>query len=299
MRAMRARRARRARRAIDGASPAPALGLQAEVSSRDTSRSNAERPVGARFGFGFGFACGLRLRLRFRFRFRLRLRLGLGLAPGLQRQSPPLPRFRPRRAAPRHCDAAQQRRPIALSRQVISTHALAHARHACAHSRQCACACLSHSRAQASQMSAHSLQISPARALRLAIAPDANRHINAQSTSSRTQAARPDASGSRRHATAHWSHARAHASHARMHASYRSFIVRSLLSDIGTDDARNPRARRHASAIRLRRHGSDTVSTPFQHGPDTEGASRPEPFPPARGPHATRVAHARDAPPEK
>ncbi|AJX52846.1 hypothetical protein BO06_108 [Burkholderia mallei] len=215
-------------------------------------------------------------------------------------------------AAPRHCDAAQQRRPIALSRQVISTHALAHARHACAHSRQCACACLSHSRAQASQMSAHSLQTSPARALRLAIAPDANRHINAQSTSSRTQAARPDASGSRRHATAHWSHARAHASHARMHASYRSFIVRSLLSDIGTD-ARNPRARRHASAIRLRRygfgdtasairlrrHGSDTVSTPFQHGPDTEGASRPEPFPPARGPHATRVAHARDAPPEK
>ncbi|ACQ97643.1 hypothetical protein M218_06870 [Burkholderia pseudomallei MSHR338] len=202
-------------------------------------------------------------------------------------------------AAPRHCDAAQQRRPIALSRQVISTHALAHARHACAHSRQCACACLSHSRAQASQMSAHSLQTSPARALRLAIAPDANRHINAQSISSRTQAARPDASGSRRHATAHWSHARAHASHARMHASYRSFIVRSLLSDIGTDDACNPRARRHASAIRLRRHGSDTVSTPFQHGPDTEGASRPEPFPPARGPHATRVAHARDAPPEK
>ncbi len=45
-------------RAIDGASPAPALGLQAEVSSRDASRSNAERPVGARFGFGFGFGFG-------------------------------------------------------------------------------------------------------------------------------------------------------------------------------------------------------------------------------------------------
>lgn len=48
-------RAMRARRAIGGASPAPALGLQAEVSSRDASRSSAERPVGARFGFGFGF----------------------------------------------------------------------------------------------------------------------------------------------------------------------------------------------------------------------------------------------------
>ncbi|WP_231104029.1 hypothetical protein [Burkholderia mallei] len=279
-------------RAIDGASPAPALGLQAEVSSRDASRSNAERPVGARFGFGFGFGFGFDSDSDSDsdsdFDFDLR--------PGsnVSRRRCPASAL----AAPRHCDAAQQRRPIALSRQVISTHALAHARHACAHSRQCACACLSHSRAQASQMSAHSLQTSPARALRLAIAPDANRHINAQSTSSRTQAARPDASGSRRHATAHWSHARAHASHARMHASYRSFIVRSLLSDIGTD-ARNPRARRHASAIRLRRYGSDTVSTPFQHGPDTEGASRPEPFPPARGPHATRVAHARDAPPEK
>lgn len=281
---MRAMRARRARRAIGGASSAPALGLQAEVSSRDASRSNAERPVGARFGFGFGFGFGFDSDSDF----------DLRSGSNVSRRRCPASAL----AAPRHCDAAQQRRPIALSRQVISTHALAHARHACAHSRQCACACLSHSRAQASQMSAHSLQTSPARALRLAIAPDANRHINAQSTSSRTQAARPDASGSRRHATAHWSHARAHASHARMHASYRSFIVRSLLSDIGTD-ARNPRARRHASAIRLRRHGSDTVSTPFQHGPDTEGASRPEPFPPARGPHATRVAHARDAPPEK
>lgn len=279
---MRAMRARRARRAIGGASPAPALGLQAEVSSRDASRSSAERPVGARFGFGFDFD------------FDSDSDSDLRPGSNVSRRRCPASAL----AAPRRCDAAQQRRPIALSRQVISTHALAHARHACAHSRQCACACLSHSRAQASQMSAHSLQTSPARALRLAIAPDTNRHINAQSTSSRTQAARPDASGSRRHATAHWSHARAHASHARMHASYRSFIVRSLLSDIGTD-ARNPRARRHASAIRLRRHGSDTVSTPFQHGPDTEGASRPEPFPPARGPHATRVAHARDAPPEK
>lgn len=241
----------RARRAIGGASPAPALGLQAEVSSRDASRSSAERPVGARFGFGFGFD------------FDFDSDSDSDLRPGsnVSRRRCPASAL----AAPRRCDAAQQRRPIALSRQVISTHALAHARHACAHSRQCACACLSHSRAQASQMSAHSLQTSPARALRLAIAPDANRHINAQSTSSRTQAARPDASGSRRHSTAHWSHARAHASHARMHASYRSFIVRSLLSDIGTDDARNPRARRHASAIRLRRHGSDTVSTRSGH----------------------------------
>lgn len=290
-------RAMRARRAIGGASPAPALGLQAEVSSRDASRSSAERPVGARFGFGFGFGFGFACGFDFDFDFGFDFDSDSDLRSGsnVSRRRCPASAL----AAPRRCDAAQQRRPIALSRQVISTHALAHARHACAHSRQCACACLSHSRAQASQMSAHSLQTSPARALRLAIAPDANRHINAQSTSSRTQAARPDASGSRRHATAHWSHARAHASHARMHASYRSFIVRSLLSDIGTDDARNPRARRHASAIRLRRHGSDTVSTPFQHGPDTEGASRPEPFPPARGPHATRVAHARDAPPEK
>ncbi|CAJ5127984.1 Uncharacterised protein [Burkholderia pseudomallei] len=110
MRAMRARRARRARRAIGGASSAPALGLQAEVSSRDASRSNAERPVGARFGFGFGFGFGFDSDSDSDSDFDFDLR------PGSNVSRRRLPRFRPRRAAPlRRGAAAPPDRAVASS----------------------------------------------------------------------------------------------------------------------------------------------------------------------------------------
>lgn len=78
---------------------------------RDGALSFGDRGVSVLRYFGTSV-----LRFRFRFRFRLRLRLGLGLALGLQRQSPPLPRFRPRRAAPlRRGAAAPPDRAVASS----------------------------------------------------------------------------------------------------------------------------------------------------------------------------------------
>lgn len=121
--------------------------------------------------------------------------------------------------------------PIGHYALAMRRHSWAHIRQAFAQSWQCCAACFSHSVPHASQIIAHTRQISRAKRARLAMNEAANRQMAAHSRSSRMQSRIMATLLSCRHAVAQLSHASAHWLHASMQLVGGVWVMPASLHD--------------------------------------------------------------------